>query len=244
MAISPDPTLPSGAPLPWRSKVAPLTPDTNPMVAGRIFPDIFQEAFRRTPNHKAVGPDGVPGLIRKHIPQEFQEAINLLLQAMAIAGITPLSWLKSHTIILNNKWDPISTDKYRPITTLANALYKPWTSCIVTRATEYVINRKIVIPEQEGFRAERSCATAITHLDICIGDAHMQNKDIVLCYLYLKGAFLSTEYCQLVKVLKFLGLPEDFTRLISKLYSEASTEIVSPHGHTSPVDIRRGHPPR
>ena len=55
-----------------------------------------------------------------------------------------------------------------------------------------------------------------------IEDAHTPKKDIVLCYLDFKGAFPSTYHGQLVKVLKFLGLPEDFTRLVSNRYSEAS----------------------
>ncbi len=54
-------------------------------------------------------------------------------------------------------------DNYRPIT-LANALYKLWTTCIVILATVYIESRKILSPEQEGFRTERSCERAITHL--------------------------------------------------------------------------------
>jgi hypothetical protein len=63
------------------------------MLIGQITPAIFQEALRRTPNHKAAGPDGVPELVLKHMPPEFHEAINLLFQAMVITGITPPSWL-------------------------------------------------------------------------------------------------------------------------------------------------------
>jgi hypothetical protein len=37
-----------------------------------------------------------------------------------------------------------------------------------------------------------------------------------------------------------LGLPADFTRLVSNLYSGATTEFITPHGHTTPVGIRRG----
>ena len=44
----------------------------------------------------------------------------------------------------------------------------------------------------------------------------------------------------MVRVLEFLGLPVDFTRLVSSLYSRATTEFVTPHGLTSPVDIGRG----
>ncbi len=95
------------------------------MLIGQITPAIFHEALRRTPNHKATGPDGAPGLVLKHMPPAFHEVIHLLFQAMAINQ--PPSWLQSHTIILYKKGDLTRLDNYRPIT-LANALYKLWTS--------------------------------------------------------------------------------------------------------------------
>ena len=70
--------------------------------------------------------------------------------------------------------------------------------------------------------------------------AHSHKKDIVLCYLDFKGAFPSTDHKQLVRVLELLVLPSNFTRLVSNLYSEATTEFITPHGHISPVGIRRG----
>ena len=113
-------------------------------------------------------------------------------------------------------------DNYCPIT-LANALYKLWTTCTIILATDYIESRKILSPEQEGFRTERSCDRAITHLVPCVDDAPSHKKDIVLCYLDFKGAFPSTDHKQLVRVLEFMGLPSDFTRLVSNMYSGATT---------------------
>ncbi len=104
---------------------------------------------------------------------------------------------------------------------------------------DYTESRKIPIPEQEGFRADRSCERAIAHLGLCVKDAHSHKKDIVLCYLDLKDAFPSTDHKQLVKVLELLDLPSDFTRLVSNLYSGASTEFIVTHGRTSHVGVRR-----
>jgi hypothetical protein len=182
-SMSPNPTLPPGAPFSWLGNVRPTPTSSVPMLIGQITPAIFQEALRRTPNHKVAGPDGVPGLVLKHMPPAFHEAIHLLFQVMAITGITPLSWLQSHAILLYKKGDPTRLDNYRPIT-LDNALYKLWTICIVILATDNIESRKILSPEQEGFRAERSCDRAITHLGLCVEDAHSRKKDIVLCYLY------------------------------------------------------------
>jgi len=72
--------------------------------------------------------------------------MHLLFQSMAITGITPPSCLKSHTILLYKKANPTRLDNYRPMT-LANVLYKLWTTCIVTLATDYIEARKILSPE-------------------------------------------------------------------------------------------------
>jgi hypothetical protein len=210
------------------------------MISGYNTPDIMHEALRRIPNHKAAGPYGVLGMILKHMPTRFHEALQLLFQAMSITGITPHSWLHSHATLLYKKGDPATLDNYRPIT-LANALYcKLWTTCIVMMATDYFESRKILSPKQEGFRTDRSCSRNITHLGLCIEDAHTLNKDIDLCYLDFKGASPLADNDQLVRTLTFLGLPEDSIKIITNLYNRAKTQFVTPHGHTTPIGIRRG----
>jgi hypothetical protein len=82
--------------------------------------------------------------------------------------------------------------------------------------------------------ADRSCARAVTHLSLCVEDAHSQKKDIVHFYLDFKRAFPATNHEQLVRVLEFLGLPNDFTRLVSNLNNGASTEFATPTGTPHP----------
>ena len=75
---------------------------------------------------------------------------------------------------------------------------------------------------------------------MCIEDAHTHNKNIVLCYLDFKGAFPSADHDQLVRTLKFLGLPVNFINIISNLYNGATTEFVTSHSHTPPIGSMRG----
>ena len=42
------------------------------------------------------------------------------------------------------------------------------------------------------------------------------------------------------RTLTFLGLPEDFINIITHLYNGATTEFVTPRGHTPPIGIKRG----
>ena len=114
--MPPNPTLPHGALFPWHLHVLPKHKHIVPMISGCITPAIMQEALRRTPNHKAAGPDKVPGMILKHMPSGFHEALQLLFQAMSITTITSHSWLHSHTILLYKKGEPATPDNYRPIT--------------------------------------------------------------------------------------------------------------------------------
>ena len=124
VSLSPDPTLRPGAPFPRLGLVRPTPTSSIPMISGQIIPAILHEALRRTPNHKAAGPDGVPSMVLKHMPRQFHEALHLLFQALTIiTGITPSSWLQSHTILLHKKGDPTTLDNYPPIIP-TNAIYK------------------------------------------------------------------------------------------------------------------------
>jgi hypothetical protein len=85
-ALSPDPTLPPGAPFPWLSHVRPTPASPDPMLIDQINPAIFQEALRRTPNHKAAGPDGVPGIC----PRFFMRSSTSSSKPWLLRGSPPL----------------------------------------------------------------------------------------------------------------------------------------------------------
>ncbi len=126
-------------------------------------------------HHPIRGLDGVPGVVLKHMPPVFHEVLHILFQALAINGITPPSWIKSHIILLYKKRDPTRLDNYHQII-LANAIYKLWTTCIVILATDYIESSKILSPEQEGFRVDHSCDRAIAHLGPCVEHARSHKK--------------------------------------------------------------------
>ena len=93
------------------------------MIIGNITPAIFQEALRQLSNHKAPGPDNIPGILLEHMPIGFHKATYQLFQAMVTTGITLPNWLLSNTILLYKKNDPYNLDNYMPII-LANP-YEP-----------------------------------------------------------------------------------------------------------------------
>jgi len=138
------------------------------MIIGKLTPAVFNEGLRLLPSHKAPGPDNIPGVLIKHMPQKFHDVVFQLFQTMTITGITPPNWLHSNTILLYKKNDLLDLTNYRPIA-LAFALYKLWTSCLNILASDFVEAHKVLSPEQEGFRSQRPYSRAITHLGLCLG---------------------------------------------------------------------------
>jgi hypothetical protein len=61
-ALSPDNLINSLASFPWLHAIPAGTPPTKNMIIGNITPAIFQEALRQFSNHKAPGPDNIPGI--------------------------------------------------------------------------------------------------------------------------------------------------------------------------------------
>jgi len=125
---------------------------------------------------------------------------------MTIIGITPPNWLHSNTIMLYKKNYLLDLTNYRSIA-LALAHHILWTSCLNILASDFVEAYKVLSPQQEGFKSQRSCSKAITHLDLCIEDAHTHDKYVLLAYLDSTAAFPSIDHTQLTSILHFLGIP-------------------------------------
>jgi hypothetical protein len=142
--------------------------------------------------------------------------------------------------LLYKQNDPLDLTNYRPIA-LAFALYKLWTSCLNILASDFIVEaHKVLSPEEEGFISQRSCLRAITHLGICIEDAHTHDKDVLFAYLDFISAFPSGDHIQLTRILHFLEIPEDFIIIVAYLYYDAHTQFLTPYGWTRLIQILRG----
>ena len=110
--LSPDPSVDPHAPFPWEHDVPPSPQPETTLVVGRLTQEVFDEALRRNPNYKAAGPDEIPGVILNNMPTAFLDATLSLFQLMVVTGITPPDWLRTHTVLLYKKSDPLSLDNY------------------------------------------------------------------------------------------------------------------------------------
>ena len=142
-SFSPDPSVDPNGAFPWIDAILATPSPPQHVIVGKLVPTVFNEALRLLPSHKAPGLDNIPGVFIKYMPQEFHDAVFQLFQTITITGINPPNWLHSNTILLYKKNDLLNLTNYEPIA-LAFALYKLWTSCLNTLASDFVEAHKVI----------------------------------------------------------------------------------------------------
>lgn len=97
---------------------------------------------------------------------------------------------------------------------------------------------------QQGFR--QKCGT-FNHINTLINilqdrknGIRGNTKDICLTYVDIKKAFDSVETIIIQKTLRHYGIPEDFIKLITNIYTENEASISTTFGETKPIKIQRG----
>jgi len=118
-------------------------------------PCIFQEKMRHVKNGKALGPDGIPNELRKHLPEGVHQAIHKLFILMWMTGTTPNAWKESQTVLLHKMGNEHDLGNWR-LQALANALYRLWTGVIAECLYKYAEHFNILSSAQEGFRKQRT----------------------------------------------------------------------------------------
>ena len=138
------------------------------------------------------------------------------------------------------KGNPSQPTNHRPIT-LANTIYKFYTSTLTSILSTYGEKYQILHDSQEGFRAERNNSIQIQLLIATLEDARLTNQDIYILYTDFKNAFGSIDHAILLAIMKDLGYPPDSINLIINIYSQSLTIFTREHfGKTLLIPIQRG----
>ena len=200
----------------------------------------YDICLKHLANNKTPGPDKIPNIILKNMPESFHELLYLFFTHCYKHKQIPTAWKISLTILLYKKGDPSQLSNHRPIA-LANTIYKFFTSTLTSILSAYGERHQILHDSQEGFRAERSTSRQLQLLIAALEDARLTNQDIYLLYIDFKNAFGSLDHARLLAIMKDLGYPEDAVTLVGNIYSNSNTIFTGEHfGTTKPIPIQRG----
>ena len=121
---------------------------------------------------------------------------------------------------------------------LANTIYKLYTSTLTTLLTIYGEQHRILHFSQEEFRAQRNTSRQIQTIIATLEDARLITKYIYLIYIDFRNVFSSIDHARLLAIMEDLGFPLDAVEIIGNIYKNSTTSITGSHFEiTLPIEI-------
>ena len=164
-----------------------------------------------------------------------------IFRVIWLSGDIPNEWKKACTILIHKKdsmEDPIN---FRPIT-LESVPLKIFTSCLRDFMFDFLkINGYIEHQIQKGFTSNISGTLEHTSIMAHIMDkARTKQSSLVVTLLDLKNAFGEVHHNLIPTILSYHHIPDNIQLLISTLYTDFKTSIITSHYDTPPIPVRRG----
>ena len=110
--------------------------------------------------HKATGPDEIPGKLLKILAPNTAEIYTLLFEASLQQGVIPDDWKNAKIMPLFKKGDKSKTENYRPVS-LTSVSCKLLEHILCSNIMDHLEKYSILIDIQHGFRQKRSCESQL-----------------------------------------------------------------------------------
>ena len=160
------------------------------------------------------------------------------------SGLSPLDWdLSDIKPIPKKDKDPRDPLQNRCITIMC-CVAKVYSKILNKRIQTYLETNKILVDEQNGFRACRSCIDHIFVLCTVLRNRKLQGKDTFVCYIDYKKAFDSVDRNLLLYKLSQIGITGNMYRAISSMYSNPRSRVILNEHETEyfdcPIGVKQG----
>lgn len=184
---------------------------------------------------------GEDRLTYKHIRATDPEAklTTALMNLIRKAGRIPQAWRRSQTVLIYKKGELDNIKNWRPIA-LGPTLCKLYTGLWATRLNKWVEENGALSKAQKGFRPFDGVLehnyTLLRHIE----RARAGKEDMALALLDLQNAFGSMPHRALQDALLAIGAGEAFTNIVTDVYNNNTTRVLTSRGPTGEIPITRG----
>ena len=170
-------------------------------------------------NAKAVGPDIIPNEVLKHIG--MRAVILPFVNKCFNCHIIPSSWQKAiiSPIPKSASKDPYVPLNYRGIS-LLSCFYKIYSCLISNRVSLHCENNGLIVDEQNGFRANRSCLDHIFSICSVIRNSILDKLNVFAAFIDMRKAFdWVNRDLLLYKIIAQFGITGKLYKAIHSIYS-------------------------
>ena len=160
------------------------------------------------------------------------------------SGVSPLDWdLSDIKPIPKKDKDPRDPLQNRCITIMC-CVAKVYSKILNKRIQTYLEKNNILVDEQNGFKACRSCIDHIFVLCTVVRNRKLQGKSTFVCYIDYKKAFDSVERNLLLFKLSQIGITGNMYNAISSMYTNPRARVILNEYETEyfdcPVGVKQG----
>ena len=234
-AISPTKTfnIPS-----WIPKFA------SPQTPFNLDPPTYQEITNVIRKMKPSGSpcplDQISIICFKRCPY-LRSYLTEIIHAAWSCGVVPSEWKKACTILIHKKGETANPANFRPIT-LECVPLKVLTSCLRNRTFQFLAENNYIEQNiQKGFTPKLSGTLEHTaQLAHIINKARVKQRSLIITLLDLKNAFGEVHHNLIYEVLEYHHIPDHIKNLVSSLYTDFQTSIITEQFNTSFITVGRG----
>ncbi|CAB4010466.1 Hypothetical predicted protein [Paramuricea clavata] len=234
-AISPTKTfnIPS-----WIPKFA------SPQTPFNLDPPTYQEITNVIRKMKPSGSpcplDQISIICFKRCPY-LRSYLTVIIHAAWSCGVVPSEWKKACTILIHKKGETANPANFRPIT-LESVPLKVFTSCLRNRTFQFLAENNYIEQNlQKGFTPKLSGTLEHTaQLAHIINKARVKQRSLIITLLDLKNAFGEVHHNLIYEVLQYHHIPDHIKNLVSSLYTDFQTSIITEQFNTSFITVGRG----
>ena len=155
--------------------------------------------------NKATGSDGIPVRLLKVTADQISPSLAMLFNKSLRLGIFPRDWKLANIVPIFKKGKRDFVENYRPISLLP-VISKVLERCVLAGLRDHISH--LIIREQHGFLAGRSCVTQLTSVLHYIGGQLDAGKQIDIIYLDMSKAFDKVDHTELLVRLHQYGITD------------------------------------
>ena len=197
--------------------------DMNPHLNNYFSIQEVQVRIKKLKNRKACGIDNIINEFLKNCPYEMIVIITKIFNIVLDTGLIPTEWcIGMIKPLFKKKGSTMDPDNYRGIT-LLSCLAKLFTSCLNSRLTNFLENKKELGEEQAGFREGYSTLDHIFVLHSLIDFYLDKNKRIYCLFVDYKKAFDLVDRSSLWCKLLSHGINGKIFQVIFNMYRNAKS---------------------
>ena len=183
--------------------------------------------------HKATGPDGIPGRLLKLCANEIADSFTLLFQASLNLGTVPLDWKKAKINPVFKKGEKGCAENYRPIS-LTSISCKLLEHIVDSSIRDHLDKFKILNSAQHGFRQRRSCETQLITTIRDFSDCLNDKGQIDAILLDFSKAFDKVDHKILLSKLHMYGIQHSLLAWLNSFLLGREQTVVVDGAESSP----------